>query len=229
MQCRVEHCQGVHVPVRVCIYHEKREVPFNGTPHPSHRRSTFKWDIFPSCLLAMRHINKLRKDAERLDTFFFPYRGKKIGCLKRLEALDVVCVCVRAEVKQEGIRDYTKLCGSRREKVNQTLVRSPFQWWQFPQTASLRSIFTCLKTAWSPIQLSLLPPSLTFFPHIYLLSFHYIPSLPSLLSLSLSLCFAQSLSEGDRTVSLHSSGSLRKRPRATHSLFRERLSFLNLF
>lgn len=79
----------------------------------------------------------------------------------------------------------------KERKVNQTLVRGPFQWWQFQQTASLLSICTCLKTvkclASNPVTFSLALFSLS---HTYLLSFHYIPSLPSF---SLCLCPSASL------------------------------------
>lgn len=104
--------------VLVCISWIERST-FNGNPHPSHRCSKFKWDIFLSCLLAMRHINMLRKYAERL--------GKKIFHIYSEFVCMCVCIvwsagrlqmwCECVEVKQQGIRDYTKFCGSRRESL----------------------------------------------------------------------------------------------------------------
>lgn len=70
----------------------------------------------------------------------------------------------------------------KERKVDQTQVRGPFQCWQFQLTASLLSIFPCLKTikyhmASNLVISSLFPPFLLpCLSHTYLLFFHYIPS-----------------------------------------------------
>lgn len=91
---------------------------------------------------------------------------------------------------------------------------------------SFRSPFTCLN---SGLQSSHFIPS--FSPLISSVIFISISTLFCffcLSSLLLFLYFSQSLSEGDRMVSQHSSEALCKRPRATYSVLRECLSFLNL-
>lgn len=71
----------------------------------------------------MWHINKLRKDAERLDHFLSYLEGKLRMCSLRV----YVCVSVCGGEARGHQRLYQVLWIKER-KVNQTLVRSPFQW-----------------------------------------------------------------------------------------------------
>lgn len=152
--------------------------------------------------------------------------------------MDVCGVCVRGG-EAGGHRRLYRGVWIKGRKLNQTLVGGPFQWLTVSAVGfSSKCILPARKkvrkkekkTHTLGIQS---PPVLPLSP---LQSFSHLPPLFSLHclssflpSLSPSPCFSQSLSGGDRMVSQYSSESLRKRPRATRSLFRERLSLLNLF
>lgn len=66
------------------VYHEMRKVPFNGNlTSISLREPNLNETFSLLCLLAMRHINKLGNDAERLDNFFF-HTGEKSCVLSKV-------------------------------------------------------------------------------------------------------------------------------------------------